>query len=152
MKRNHKKIVLLLTPLFLSACEADMDLSQRDVYTKMEDCVAEWGKVELCQKMADEDAKKAIASGVTPNNDSHFIFWGPSYFNGDRSVLYNGQRYAPSSYKPAKSFYTNQAFSNSAKVSPGTPFSAGKVGSGGGTRGGFGSSAGRASSGFSSGG
>lgn len=82
------------------ACDPGSQVTQRDVYHNLEDCVADWGDVELCQKTlsdAEAKAKQASSNGST----SAFVFFGPSYMGSDRYVSHNGQVYAPSTTRAA---------------------------------------------------
>ena len=92
----------------VSACDTtssdETKISQRDVYTSLEDCVADWGDTELCEKQQAEAkalaAKQAQSSG---GNSMAFvpIFLGPSYSPGDRSTYLNGNRYTPATSQAA---------------------------------------------------
>ena len=80
---------------------------QRDVYTgpkAMEQCVADWGNAELCnRRLTAEEAKQIAAQQRSSGGGSNPIFlysggygyMGPSY-SGERAVTHNGQRYVPS--------------------------------------------------------
>lgn len=129
MKRAKKSVSvsLVLVPALLSiyGCSYDPsegDAMQRDVYTKFEDCVADWGKPELCQGIAQaEAAQLAQSQGVNTGGGVHPIFWGPSYYPSDRAVSYNGQTYAPTKSRAmSKPFMVTPTSSASAKSSPGT--------------------------------
>lgn len=99
-------VVALATTV--SACDttdsSDIKTSQRDVYKTLEDCVADWGDTELCERQQAEAKalaeKQAQSSG---GNGSHVsfvpIFLGPSYSPSDRSAYVNGNRYVPPSTK-----------------------------------------------------
>lgn len=123
MKRKTNTLSLVLVPLLLAACGADIpDEQQRDVYTKFEDCMADWGKAELCQQLQEADAAQFAqqTTGVS-GGGSHVIFWGPSYYPGDRAVSYNGQNYAPTSNRAmSKPFAIRSTSSAAARSSPAT--------------------------------
>lgn len=112
----------------MSGCSydpSDGEAMQRDVYTKFEDCVADWGKTELCQQIAQQEAAQlAQSKGVTGGTGGGGIspvFWGPSYYHSDRAVAYNGQTYAPNTNRAmSKPFFVTPTSSATAKASPGT--------------------------------
>jgi hypothetical protein len=97
--KKSKKIVLLIAPvlstLLLSACGGGSDeATTRDVYQSREDCLKDWGDDELCREMNDQDSDDYRRSGGV------FIaggrpFWGPTYYPGDRAVVYKGKTVAP---------------------------------------------------------
>jgi uncharacterized membrane protein YgcG len=97
--KKSKKIVLLIAPvlstLLLSACGGGSDAATtRDVYQSREDCLKDWGDDELCQEMNDQDSDDYRRSGAV------FVgrpFWGPTYYPGDRAVLYKGKTVSPTS-------------------------------------------------------
>lgn len=124
MSRKTQKIVLVLVPILLAGCGGDIpDTQQRDVYTKFEDCMADWGKTELCQQMQEADAKQFAqnTTGVSGGGGSHLIFWGPSYYPGDRAVSYNGQNYAPTTNRAmSRPFAVTSTASPAARSSPAT--------------------------------
>lgn len=138
----------------VSACDMtgnDQVASQRDVYKTLEDCVADWGDSELCEKqMADAKAeaeKKAAQSNS--NGGSHVaiipLFFGPSYSPGDRYVYRNGERYIPTTSKASSTaaYFRNTktgVVSKPSFASPSKPtFSSFSKPSGVVSRGGFGS-------------
>lgn len=94
--------VAVLTALLgsLTACDYDPNVSaQRDVYSRIEDCVTDWGDMALCQQM-DETAKKELEEEKAKNNSSggggSFVylghpFYGPTYY-GSQRVAYVGDR------------------------------------------------------------
>lgn len=150
MKRRTKNLSLVLVPILIAGCGID-DVSsmQRDVYTKFEDCMADWGKTELCQQMQQSDAQKFATqtTGVQGGGGSHVIFWGPSYYPGDRGVIYNGQNYTPrSNLAMSRPFAVTSSSSALARTSPATPRPSSMVG-----RSGFGASGHAASAGSSGG-
>lgn len=122
-KRATQKLALVLVPALLAMSGCASDETQRDVYTRFEDCVADWGKPELCQQIAEAEAKQfAQNQGVASASGAHpIIFWGPSYYPSDRAVLFNGQTYAPKTNKAmSRPFMVGSRSSSIAKSSPGT--------------------------------
>lgn len=124
--RRTQSLSLVLVPILLAACGSEIpDEQQRDVYTKFEDCMADWGKTELCERLGEADAKQFAESttGVTGGGSgSHLIFWGPSYYSGDRAVMYNGQAVAPTANRAmSKPFAVRSTSSAAAKSSRATP-------------------------------
>ncbi len=126
-RRSTSTVSLLLVPTLLvfSGCSYDPsegEAQQRDVYTRFEDCVADWGKPELCQQIAQAEAQKfAQSTGVSGGGNS-IIYWGPLYYGGERSVMHNGQTYRPVSNRAmSKPFNITSTSSNTAKLSPATP-------------------------------
>jgi uncharacterized protein YgiB involved in biofilm formation len=155
MGKKTKNLSLVLVPWLLAACGTEVPDQQRDVYTKMEDCVADWGKPELCAQIAEAEAKQfaQATTGSSHSGGSSLIFWGPSYYPGDRAVSYNGQSYAPTNNRAmSKPFAIRSTSSAVAKASPATPSRGSAATSSGSTasRGGFGHSG--SSAGHSSGG
>lgn len=146
MGRKTRTLSLVLVPILLAGCGGEIpDEQQRDVYTKFEDCMADWGKPELCQQMQEADAKKFAehTTGVGGGGGSHMVFWGPTYFPGNRGVIYNGQSFAPTTNRAmSKPFMVTSKSSAAAKSSPSTASTP--------SRGGFGAGARAASGGHSS--
>lgn len=158
MGKKTKNLSLVLVPILLAGCGTDIpDAQQRDVYTKFEDCMADWGKAELCQQMQQAEAQQFAqqTTGVPGGGGSHLVYWGPNYYPGDRSVYYNGQQYTPLANRAmSRPFAVTSTSSPAAKASPGTPSRGGATagaGSNAGSRGGFGGG-GRAAGAGSSGG
>jgi uncharacterized protein YgiB involved in biofilm formation len=129
-RRKTRELKLVLVPILLavSGCVYDPNDdagNQRDVYTKFEDCVADWGKPELCQQIADAEAKQfAQSTGASTGGGGHVIYWGPTYspYGGGRSVVYNGQTYTPSVNRAmSKPFVISPTSSNIARSSPASP-------------------------------
>lgn len=99
--------LVLLLATTVSACDmtstdtnSDEKPSQRDVYRSLEDCVADWGDTELCERQIADAKKEAEKLAAQSGSGSHVsfvpIFFGPSYSPGDRSVYtQTGQRYSP---------------------------------------------------------
>jgi uncharacterized protein YgiB involved in biofilm formation len=122
MGRKTKNLSLVLVPILLAGCGADIpDAQQRDVYTKFEDCMADWGKLELCQQMQQADAQHFAQQTTGVSGGTHAVYWGPSYYPGDRAVIYNGQTYAPVSNRAmSRPFVVTSTSSATAKSSPAT--------------------------------
>lgn len=90
--------------------------AQRDVYTRMEDCVADWGDITLCQQM-DATAKKEEELKANEQEGDHggssFVylgghpFYGPTYYDGNR-VAYVGNKAISPLGNHAKSFKSTQ--------------------------------------------
>lgn len=149
MRRSTVSLSLVLVPILLAGCGVSTpDNMQRDVYTKFEDCMADWGKTELCQQMQKEDAQQFAqrTTGVAGGGGSHLVYWGPSYYPDNRAVSHNGQTYAPVTNRAmSRPFAVTNTSSPAAKASPGTAHSSAA------SRGGFGGG-GRAAGAGSSGG
>lgn len=115
---------LLLAPVLLAGCAGGIEeAQQRDVYTRFEDCMADWGEKALCQQLGAQEKAEVVAqaTGVTGGNSggSSFIFWGPNYYPGDRGASYNGREIYPSTNRAMSRPYTvNQYSSAAAKSSP----------------------------------
>lgn len=122
MKLKHAPLVALLATS-VAACDfssTPQDLEkpkQRDVYTSLEDCVADWGDTELCERQIDkarERAATAVASHSGGVPAIIPIFYGPSYYDGNRSYV---SPKTGSSITPA----TQKAAQAAAFTRPGTP-------------------------------
>lgn len=100
---KHKSIntsLIVALSIFIGACDVTEDttqthkekVEQRDVYSSLEDCVADWGDTELCQqqmKEAREHAEKmAELRAKQGGTGTSFvpIFFGPSYIGDNRSI------------------------------------------------------------------
>lgn len=122
-RKNKGSVSLILVPalLILSGCAGDQ--TQRDVYTRFEDCVADWGKPELCQQIAEAEAKQLTESqGVMHTASGPIVFWGPPYYHGDRAVSYGGQTYIPGTNRAmSKPFMVHSGSSSAAKSSLSSP-------------------------------
>lgn len=95
MKREISLIALLSASLV--ACDPGSQIVQRDVYHSLEECVADWGELELCERQQKQNEEKAKAVASAGNTAAAIIFFGPSYHGNDRYVAHNGQTYAPTS-------------------------------------------------------
>ena len=149
MRQRRGKIALALIPVLATMAGCSYDPSetgapmQRDVYRKVEDCIADWGNPELCAKVADAEAKQFAQSVGVDGSGGHssVIFWGPSYYPDARSVHYNGQTYSPATSRAmSRPFSVAPSSSAFARTSPGTAARSPSVSSGAVSRGGFGSS------------
>ncbi len=100
--RIHKKegAIPLLVLLALVGCEDDSTVTaQRDVYTRLEDCMADWGDKALCQQMeqtAEAEAQRAANTGAHGGvvMQPYPYFYGPTYYGGER-VVYVGDQHQP---------------------------------------------------------
>jgi hypothetical protein len=122
--KKSKSIILLIPPvlstLLFNACGgSDTASTTRDVYQSKEECLKDWGDQELCEPMNDEDDREYRSSGGV------FIgrpFYGPSYYSGDRSVIYKGKTISPTgtstSLKPYSVTSRSSASSRSSISSP----------------------------------
>lgn len=126
-RKNIKKVLVLVPILLAFGCTEES--TQRDVYTRFEDCVVDWGKPELCQEIAKAEAQQyANSVGANTGGTSPVIFWGPTYYPGNRAVEYNGQTYTPgANHAMSRPFSVHSSSSKISKSSPASP------------RGGFGS-------------
>lgn len=90
----------------VGACDADpgAQVAQRDVYTgprAFENCVADWGNADLCNKrLSAEDAKRMAEANRQSGGGPIFLYtngygiFGPSY-SGTRSTVVDGKAYTP---------------------------------------------------------
>ena len=136
MRRRSRKVALFLVPVLLAGCSDVEDAQQRDVYTKFEDCMADWGQQELCVQLGQADAAQFAeeTTGVQGGGSgAHTIlFWGPHYYPSDRSVIHNGRTITPSRNSAmSRPFHVTERSSASAKTSASKPSTV--------SRGGFGS-------------
>ncbi len=100
-------LVIALGATTLAGCESDpgAEVAQRDVYSgpdAFQDCVADWGNADLCKDQLDAAAKQAAGAPAPGTAGSNVVFlWGPSYVPSiyGRSVNYGGHTYTPSSYR-----------------------------------------------------
>ena len=155
---RRKQIPILLIAALAGGCGGEDGgekvAVQRDVYTRIEDCIADWGNKDLCleaEKLRQQQAAHAQAHGSPIIVSS---FYGPEYMPG--------YRYA---YSPDGAYFrprTNSAASATAPQKASTAFTQGRsaaaakaasgVRSSGGSssRGGFGGTGRAASSGSGS--
>lgn len=69
--------------------EAPKSTANRDVYTSLDDCVADWGDQELCERQVKEGREhleKMAAAKASSGSGGTFmpIFFGPTYHGSDR--------------------------------------------------------------------
>lgn len=112
---KHKKLLLasVISSLMVTGCGTDYDpltdevkATQRDVYAKMEDCVADWGDAALCMQMqqAQQNQQAQAARSGPVVVSTYPMFYGPEYaYGGNRVTYYNGREVAARSYTAAKS-------------------------------------------------
>ncbi len=136
MGRRSRTVALLLVPTLITACGDMKEAQQRDVYTKFEDCMADWGQQELCVQLGQADAAQfaedttGVQGGGSASNT--LLFWGPHYYPSDRSVVYNNRTITPSRNSAmSRPFRVSERSSPSAKTSASKPSTV--------SRGGFGS-------------
>jgi uncharacterized protein YgiB involved in biofilm formation len=101
LKNNRTKAVtLILAGMVGSGCDYDpaKEPVQRDVYSKIEDCMADWGDSRLCTEAAQNQQQQQYA-GTQPHPVfiRPYYFHGPEYIPGDRATYYDGRRVAPRS-------------------------------------------------------
>lgn len=93
--------------------------SQRDVYNSLEDCIADWGDQELCEReiknSREHEEKMAQAraaqggGGVMPVP----MIFGPTYYGDSRSVSHNGRTIAPATSSSSRTVnYTTSPAGN----------------------------------------
>lgn len=145
--RKTRHLSLILVPILLATgCSEIPDKMQRDVYTRVEDCMRDWQQQDLCKQMPIADAQQHAfnTTGVT-GGGVHPIYWGPTYTANDRAVMYNGANVAPTSNTAmSRPLVVTSTSSPAARSSPGTARSV--------ARGGFGGVGHASSGGHSSGG
>lgn len=176
MTKPIKMTLVALMATMVAACdqttsESEVDKpAQRDVYTSLEDCVADWGDTELCERQikearehAEKMAELAAKNGGGGGGIPAFIplFYGPTYYGNDRyHVDSRGDRFVPNQQRARNTVgwnSTNQSITSIYRPNPtvSAPVAT-RSGFGGGatsttSRGGFGST-GSSSSSSSSGG
>lgn len=169
MKSRKKLLVLTALAASISGCGADYDpiasevkATQRDVYTKIEDCIADWGDRALCLQAAEHAAKQQQQQTQRGAHDSTVIvqsypFYGPEYASGYRGYYHNGAYVTPRSntaskvtppLAPSSNFKSSQSAARAAGVSTGGARAPGSTSTGG--RSAFGSTGARAGGGASS--
>ena len=121
--KKSKSIMLLIAPvlstLLFNACGGNESASAtRDVYQSKEDCLKDWGDQELCEPMNDEDDREYRSGGVIYAGRP---FYGPTYYRGDRAVMYKGNTISPTgtstSMKPYSVTSRSSASSRSSSIS-----------------------------------
>lgn len=107
---TKKKIALSLVPLLgvtvLSGCGEEPQT--RDVYNSREECMQDWNDGDLCTQMPDDDDYRR-SHGVY-----HPVFWGPTYYHGDRTVSYKGKTISPTKMSSSRPSYSITSRSSSA--------------------------------------
>ena len=66
MKKKNQVLVSLSIVALLGGCSEEQ--VQRDVYNSLEDCLADWQKIELCE--ADQSSENSSNSSTTAHTDS----------------------------------------------------------------------------------
>ena len=121
--RKSKQILLAIAPLLaLSACDdAPEQDTERDVYNSRDECLQDWGDDELCKPMGDDDREEYRRSGGVIVV-GHPYYWGPNYYPGDRTVVYNGRTISPSRKSSTmKTFPVTSTSSASSRTSSSSP-------------------------------
>ena len=134
----RRKAIALAVLGSLSGCGLDYDPAdqavQRDVYTRLEDCMADWGDAQLCTQ---QQPQQVASSGGGGGTYVHTYYHGPEYYPGSRQTYRNGQVITPQ---------RASAVSTTAPRAPSAAFKS-AVSQSSASRGGFGSSGRSASSG-----
>jgi hypothetical protein len=111
-EKRKKKIPLLvigsLIGLGIYGCDYDPSgedpkvTAQRDIYTKFEDCVADWGDKNLCQQMQasaekskEEQRQAGSGGGHTTVVTGYPYFYGPTYYGNDRIAHVGDRQVSP---------------------------------------------------------
>ena len=132
---KSKTISLLLAGM-IGGCDYDpaKEPVQRDVYTKLEDCMADWDDKELCleaAKLSDQEKEQYASRGSHGSVIMYpHYFYGPQYVPGSRVTYYNGREYSARS---------NNAVQSTPRTPPSSNFVNSRTAAGGTARGGFGS-------------
>lgn len=127
--KKTKKISLLLSPILsvilLTACGETP--TERDVYQSQDECAKDWGS-ELCERMNDSDERDYHQHhGVM-----YPVYWGPGYYNGHRSVMYQGREITPTTRNTTlKTFAVSSRSSSASRTSAASPRSVSSGGFGG---------------------
>ena len=80
-RRSSAQITLVLIgTVTLVGCSQQSTPSARDHYASLEDCAADWGRPESCER---------VQSSGYPGG---FLFWGPLYAAGARNNALNDAR------------------------------------------------------------
>lgn len=118
--KQSKKISLLLSPilsavLFTACNEAGQT---RDVYQSQEECLKDWNEPQLCERMNEDDEREYHHShGVV-----YPVYWGPGYYGGDRTVIYQGREISPSGKGTTLApFVTSSRTSSASRTGVSTP-------------------------------
>ncbi len=102
MRRQKKFPFLPLVALVGAAgCDTDPGAAtiNRDAYTRMEDCIADWGNAALCKTEVANVNNNQSSTGGTHSGGGAFIFiHGPGYYGSERVVTTpGGQTIRPTS-------------------------------------------------------
>lgn len=110
---NRRAIVLALSAAIIigtAGCDEVKEDQNQDVYTRLEDCVADWGDKDLCERQIDrqieqQKAQAAQAGSSAGGGSTNIVpvFLGPLYTGSERSYTYpNGSVRRPMSYYSGK--------------------------------------------------
>jgi len=111
-RRSSTQITLVLIgTVTLGGCSQQSTPSARDQYASLEDCAADWGRPESCER---------VQSSGYPGG---FLFWGPLYAASARSNALNDAR------RNANPSFVDPARQNRAIGSSKAPTSRGGFGS-----------------------
>jgi hypothetical protein len=97
MKTKRLPSMSLVVALSAGVAACDSGPVQRDVYSgpqALQNCIADWGNVELCKQHLSDDEKKKVVSSHPPSSGHSVFLWGPSY-GADRKATRNGVTYTP---------------------------------------------------------
>jgi hypothetical protein len=103
LKNNRTKVItLFLAGMVGSGCDYDpaKEPVQRDVYSKIEDCMADWGDAKLCAQAAkpeNQQQQQQYAGHSHPVFVQPYYFFGPEYAVGNRATYYEGRQVSPRS-------------------------------------------------------
>lgn len=83
--------IVIAVAATVGACN-DQKPAQRDAYTSIGDCLADWRDYKLCQEMTEEDKRQAARSY---GGGHSFFYWGPTYYGSRGSHMSGGGYVAP---------------------------------------------------------
>lgn len=134
MKKREFSLSILVA--LVAGCDYDPTITaQRDVYTRMEDCVADWGDVQLCQQMdatASAERVKEQQGGDGKSGGASAVvypyFYGPTYYGSNR-VAYVGEREVHPTANRATNFRSTSVRSSTLPSNVGRAVSRGGFGS-----------------------
>jgi hypothetical protein len=97
LRNNKAKVItLFLAGMVGSGCDYDpaAEPVQRDVYSKIEDCMADWGDAKLCAQAAkpENQQQQYAQHGGHPVFVQPYYFYGPEYVPGNRVTYYDGRQ------------------------------------------------------------